>query len=187
MAAKTNEPNSSLISNENENENPPAQPMSPKQRETTERMASDPRVPEIVKLQARMHLARDDAMRAKAGGCTMTTRPKPIEPAELKARTAALMTKSKASPETIVLLEGLGPGCDPHQVDLCVRRLCRELDGDGRSQGYFVDKLNAVRRGEIPAEAIVHAYVRAGGPRLRNRGAAFVAAVKQAQAGAPRP
>jgi hypothetical protein len=171
----------SLISNENENAQ--AGPLDPGLRETAERMLRDPRVPETVKQQARGHLARDDAARAKsaAGGGTMMTSPKPADrmgPGELKARIATLMPNSKASSDTIALLEGLGPGCDPRQVDLCVRRLCRELDGDGHSQGYFVETLNSVRRGQIPAEAVVHAYVRACGPNVRRPGAAFVRALQ---------
>jgi hypothetical protein len=66
----------------------------------------------------------------------------------------------------------------PHQVELCVRRLCRELDGDGHSQGFFIETLNAVRQGRRPAEAIVFAYAKACGPRVRKPGAAFVAALK---------
>jgi hypothetical protein len=124
--------------------------------------------------QARSYLPRA----AAAGDGPRMISPKPIDPGALKARTDTLMKRSNARPETIERLKALGLGCDPRLVDGCVALLCRELEGDGHSQGFFVLILNEVRQGQIPAEAIVHAYVRACGPRVRNRGAAFVAAIK---------
>jgi hypothetical protein len=172
----------SLISNENENEDPQVQPLSPAMRQTLERLIG---AGGNAAAQARKHLARDDALRAKAGLSTKTVAG--VGPAELKARTATLMERSKPRPETLARLQGISPGCDPHHVDLVVGLLCRELDGDGHSQPHWINVLNSVRRGELPGEAVVLAYVRACGPKVRHPGKVFNAAIKEAQRGVPRP
>jgi hypothetical protein len=114
--------------------------------------------------QARRHLGSE--ARAARGG------PRPLG-SVLKPAPG----RDTGNPDTLALLSRLRPGCDRGDVDRCVRRLCREF-GDGHSQGFYTTTFSDVRSGVLPAEAVVNAYQRATGSGVRNRGAAFVAAVR---------
>jgi hypothetical protein len=79
--------------------------------------------------------------------------------------------------DTATMLARLAPGCDRRDVERAVNRLCREL-ADPHSQGFYAATLGDVRAGRLAVEAVTAAYGRAMGPRVRNRGAAFTAAVR---------
>jgi hypothetical protein len=75
------------------------------------------------------------------------------------------------------MLGRLGPGCDRSAVELAVRTLVREL-ADPHSQAFYAQVLGDVRAGRLAVEAVAEAYRRAKGRGVRNRGAAFTAAVR---------
>jgi hypothetical protein len=79
---------------------------------------------------------------------------------------------------TPALLGQLGPGCDRAAVELAVRALVRDL-ADPHSQAFYARTLGEVRAGRLASEAVLVAYERARGPRIRNRGSVFVSAVKR--------
>jgi hypothetical protein len=111
--------------------------------------------------------------------------PKPVERmsrGELKLRSALVIGgPGGGDPDTILVLSRLGPGCDPGIVDAGVRRLCREFKRTDCQdfEAAYAQVLNEVRMGALATEAVVHAYRRASGPKVRNRGAAFAAALQK--------
>jgi hypothetical protein len=79
------------------------------------------------------------------------------------------------NPTTLAALRSLRPGCDPGEVERCLRLLMLDFKRTDCQdfQGGYAKVFSAVQSGTFPPDRVINAYEWAVGRAVRNPGAAF--------------